>query len=61
MHKAVVQIGNYVVIEGPTGGWRVFPGTYEKHADQPISIHGDKAEAVAAAKRYQAGDKRRAA
>jgi hypothetical protein len=53
--KAVIEIGMYVVKEGPTGGWRVFV----TGSDEPISFHDDKASAIAAAKRYVAGDKRR--
>ena len=50
--KAVIEIGRYIVKEGPTGGWRVF----EAMGEQPISIHDDKGPAIAAAKRYQASD-----
>ena len=57
MRKAVIEVGKYVAKEGPTGGWHVFiPGVSEL-----ISVHETQAEAVAAAKRYLAADKRRAA
>jgi hypothetical protein len=55
IRKAVLEINGYVVKEAPTGGWRVF--WFDN--DDPISIHDDKTAAVAATKRYVAGDKRR--
>jgi hypothetical protein len=33
---------------------------YAQGATEPISVHGDYGEALAAVKRYEAGDKRRA-
>jgi hypothetical protein len=45
MRKAVIEIGNYTVKEAPNGGWRIF------EAGEVISIHADKAGAIAAAKR----------
>ena len=55
MRKAVIEVGGYTVKEGPTGGWRVYPSG----GDEPISIHDNRAAAIAAAKRYDEGDKRR--
>jgi hypothetical protein len=66
MRKAVIEIGNYVVAEAPTGGWRVFPSLawhrchHGVNAVAPISSHSHKQDAVAAAKQYSAGDERRA-
>ena len=56
--KAVLEVGDYIIKEGPTGGWRVFA----RGAEQPISIHDQRDEAIAAARRYIANDvKRRSA
>lgn len=57
--KAVIEVGKYEAREAPTGGWRVFVGA--ALAQAPISVHETRAEAVAAAKEYDAADKRRAA
>lgn len=57
MRKAQFEIGKYTVKEGPTGGWSV----RVTGEDQPISAHETRADATAAAKRYDAADKRRAA
>ena len=57
MRKAQFEIGKYTVKEGPTGGWSV----RVTGAPEAISVHETRADAVAAAKRYIAGDKRRAA
>ena len=54
--KAVIEVDKYTVKEGPTGGWSVsIIG-----AVAPISIHDDRASAIAAARRYVASDERRA-
>jgi hypothetical protein len=52
--KAIVEIGFYNVKEGPTGGWFVLPAG----STTAISVHDNKASAIAAAKRYDAGDLR---
>lgn len=57
MEKRYIEISHYVVKEGPTGGWSVSV----RGAECAISCHDDKASVLAAAKRYVAADKRRAA
>lgn len=57
MRKALFNIGEYQVYEGPTGGWRV----KVLGAADVLSVHETRQEASAAAKRYAEADKRRAA
>lgn len=56
MHH-IEQLGDYVIeLPDPRGVW----GVRMAGDDEYISQHDRKAEAVAAVKRYEAGDKRRA-
>jgi hypothetical protein len=58
MRKAVIDVGFYVVVEAPTGGWRVFPSLAWHRGgvnEAPvISAHTHKDDAIAAARQYQA-------
>lgn len=55
--RYVEQINDYVIVrEHPNDQWRVRMAGAEEY----ISAHARKADAVAAAKRYQAADRRRA-
>ena len=52
--KTVFEIGKYTVKEGPTGGWLVLVGgQLISQGAEVVSRHENKAEALAAAKRYQ--------
>ncbi len=47
--EAVIEVGDYVVKEAPTGGWRV--GLIDE-PDYYISLHDDREAALKIAKRY---------